>query len=419
MTNDAIPCMYSLFITRLLELGEQLALVGSLEQSHPGLGDLLERGLDNVLTLVPNLELSLGNSLLEKLKPFGPLVGIVHDDEALDLNPHAHDLEPVLEAGDGVPGAVVVRDGSACSNTAVPRHARKHEVEDLAADVVEVDVCEVGSGFLQVGPERRGLVVQALVGPERLDPLAFGISARDTDHTLAPEELLGDLDGHAAGGTCCAGNHHDVFGRGTSDLGETAVSGQASESESAEVVRRAEAFGERRSRLDGARGKHDLLLPSRRGDDDVALVELGGRRLEDFGETAGAHDFALLDGGDVEARRVLHLAQPAALGGVVGEVEGLDEDVVVFHGAGLGLLESEGRVGAVNHGEPFGLVGQYPLASLDHGCGGGVSRVVCCCVLRLELGIVGAREMSSGSKLNLEEAERTGHSTKVRKQQRI
>lgn len=62
----------------------------------------------------------------------------------LDLNSHAHDLEPVFQASDGISGAVVVRDSTACSNASVPGHAGEHEVQNLATDVVEVDVSELG-----------------------------------------------------------------------------------------------------------------------------------------------------------------------------------------------------------------------------------------------------------------------------------
>ena len=88
-----------------------------------------------------------------------------------------------------------------------------------------------------------------------------------------------------------------------------------------------------------------------------------------FGETASAHHLALLDGGHVEAGGVLHLAQPAALGWVVGEVDGLEEEVVIFDGAGLGFNQFESRVGTIDDGAAVGACLEYPLACLDHSCG--------------------------------------------------
>ena len=82
--------------------------------------------------------------------------------------------------------------------------AHVRDVEHLATDVVEVDIHVVGSGLLQVGGERRGLVVQALVGAERLHPLALLVGTSNADDTLATDQLLGDLNGHAASGTCGA-----------------------------------------------------------------------------------------------------------------------------------------------------------------------------------------------------------------------
>ncbi len=46
--------------------------------------------------------------------------------------------------------------------------------------------------------------------------------------------------------------------------------------------------------------------------------------MEDFAEAAGVHGGVEGDGGDVEAGGVDGGGDPAALAGVVGEVEGLD-----------------------------------------------------------------------------------------------
>jgi hypothetical protein len=362
--------------SRLLDVCDKLALVGALEQKHPGRRHIFEFRLHNVFVLSRDSQSAILNTLLEQLDGLGPLISEVHNNEAFQFDAHADNLEPILETGDGIPRAVVVRDGATSSNTAVLRHAGKHQVQNLAADVVEVDVGEIRRGLLQVCRKRGGLVVQALVCAETLHPRTLFVAARDADHTLAADELLGDLDGHATGSTGGAGDDNDVFGRRTRNLGQTAPSGQAGKSKSTKVVSRIKATGELRSGLDLVGGQHDLLCPTGGGDDDVALLELGGSRLDDFGETASAHDLALLDGGHVEAGGVLHLAQPATLGRVIGEVEGLDEDVVVLDGAGLSILEGESGVGSVNHGAAVWSIGKNPLACLNHGCGVVLIRLV-------------------------------------------
>jgi hypothetical protein len=187
---------------RLVDLREKLALVGTGEETHPSLGDLVKAGLNNVLALISNSELALGDALLEDLQVLSELISEIQDDEALDLDSHSDDFEPVLQAGEGIAGAVVVGDRTASSDAAELGHASEHQVENLAANVVEVDVDVVGSGLLQVGGERRGLVVQALVGAEGLDPFTLLVSTSNADDTLAADQLLGNLNGHAASGTC-------------------------------------------------------------------------------------------------------------------------------------------------------------------------------------------------------------------------
>jgi hypothetical protein len=68
----------SFHVSRLLDdLGQQLSLVGALEQKQPGLRHVFELGLDNVLVRVPNRQLVLSDTLLQKLECLAELGGKV------------------------------------------------------------------------------------------------------------------------------------------------------------------------------------------------------------------------------------------------------------------------------------------------------------------------------------------------------
>lgn len=78
------------------------------------------------------------------------------------------------------------------------------------------------------------------------------------------------------------------------------------------------------------------------------------------------------DGRRVEAIRVGFGADPAALGGVVGEVEEFEEELVFLEGEGEGRgLQFEGLVFAGEGGEGSRFFGEEPLAGLGWVGGGG------------------------------------------------
>ena len=87
---------------------------------------------------------------------------------------------------------------------------------------------------------------------------------------------------------------------------------------------------------------------------------LGGG-LEHQGDGVSAHGFPELDGGYVEAVWGDVGVDPAALGGVVGEVEGFEEDLVRAEGGEGGGFEAEGGVGAGEGGEGGGFGVEDPL----------------------------------------------------------
>lgn len=96
----------------------------------------------------------------------------------------------------------------------------------------------------------------------------------------------------------------------------------------------------------------------------------GGPGGEDLAEGAGAHRGVEGDGGGVEALGGDGGVDPGALGGVVGEVEGAEEEFLGLKGRERGGVEGECWVGAGEVGVSDGAVGELPLGCLggEGGC---------------------------------------------------
>ena len=123
----------------LLNSRYQFAGVPTAEQPQPGLRDILEARLDNLLSIL-NAQLAVRESLLENIESFLSLVQVIHDNEALALQPHRDDFEPILDAISLVAGAVVLRYGTATDDSSVLGHVSQREVRDLTANIVEVHI---------------------------------------------------------------------------------------------------------------------------------------------------------------------------------------------------------------------------------------------------------------------------------------
>lgn len=110
---------------------------------------------------------------------------------------------------------------------------------------------------------------------------------------------------------------------------------------------------------------HQRILGQRRG--------LG---LDDFSDGAGAHGLAGADGWNIETIGRLSVGRdPAALGGVVGEELGAEEDLSILNRRQIGRLDRKGGIGAVEDGFTDNLAVEHPLASLS-----GKRHGVCVCV---------------------------------------
>lgn len=142
------------------QLRHQLARILPLKQPQPRLGHILHPRLYHCLALLRNPQRAILNRPPQQLLRLARLLGrIVQDDETPDGEPHGDDVEPIPHHVWLL--GVVARDGAAGGDTAVAGHVGEHEVEDLAADVVVVDVHSVFSGLSEVIFEGGGFVVEA------------------------------------------------------------------------------------------------------------------------------------------------------------------------------------------------------------------------------------------------------------------
>ena len=136
-------------------------------------------------------------------------------------------------------------------------------VEDLATDVVEVDVDPLGGKFAQPPAHVLGAVVDAGVEPEIVDdPAAFLRGTGDADHP-APDRL-GDLARDRPDRARGTGHDHGFPGDRFTDVHHPDVSGQAGHPEDGQrlLVRHAV-----RDHL--ATAHHCQPLPAGRGDSRV------------------------------------------------------------------------------------------------------------------------------------------------------
>nr|GFD15738.1 hypothetical protein [Tanacetum cinerariifolium] len=203
-----------------------------------------------------------------------------------------------------------------------------------------------------------GLVVHTHVGAERLDPLALLVTTGDTNDLLAADQVLRDLDNHAASSTCCARNNNNVILCRARDVGDAVVGCKTGATYSIirqkpglrneELTERAKVVCDADASLlvsgngaDLVRLDDSVVCPAKRTGNECALLQAAGVRLDHLANGKRAHNLALLDGRNVETLRVHALLDPSALSGVVREVEVLDKDLV---GAELGecdVLELE------------------------------------------------------------------------------
>ncbi|KAI6752407.1 hypothetical protein HG530_013776 [Fusarium avenaceum] len=333
------------------ELGQELALVTTAEEPHPHLRLLLNGSLNYRLGSL-QLDAAVGSGANKLAQDGGDLVHVVEHDEAADVDAARDKLEPVLESHGLV--RVVTADGTADSDVAVLLDAGKHGVEDLAADVVEVDIDFVGGDGLEVLEEGRALVVDALVGTDALHPLTLLVGAGNTNDTLSLEDLGGDLNSHGASGAGSGRNNNGVLGLSLAGI----------------EVCNGEVVGQGGQSLRVLGFKDDILAPGAEVEihTEIADLELVGSGLDDLCDDTRSHGRAHGHGRHVEALRGDGALDEVPQASVVGEVLALDEDLAVLQlreGNGLQLPSS---VRAGENRLPCGLVDQDPLLGAVRRC---------------------------------------------------
>src|SRR5262245_37666072 len=164
------------------DLHHHLADVFAGEELVQRLDELVDAGLDHVLL---HYQLALRNPAGHGRDRLAVALGVVEHHEALHagaVDQQAHVVGRAAIAG----GRVVLADGAANADAAVECDLGQADVQDLAADVVEIDVDTVGREFAQAFGHVLALVVDA------------GVEAELVDHKGALVGAASDADGPAA-----------------------------------------------------------------------------------------------------------------------------------------------------------------------------------------------------------------------------
>src|SRR6185436_913946 len=177
------------------ELDELLAKIVALQQANQA----SRRGFDSIEHGLAVLELSCYDELEQRRVRFRVALDPVEHDHPLDLDPVDEDRAEHLDAV-GL-GRVVLGDQAADDDSRAKIHQAQQRVEDLAADVLEVDIDDFRARRLQIVVQVAGLVVDARIEAERAHVLAFLRPAGDSDRTAAPGfRQLADDHADRAGG---------------------------------------------------------------------------------------------------------------------------------------------------------------------------------------------------------------------------
>src|SRR5262249_26319496 len=198
-------------------------------------------GVDAALThVLAKLEFALLVPLAKLGDRLRHAAGPIEHDQPL----HAQSLR---EYGAQVPralrqlGGVVGSDQSTHGDASERVHLHKHRVEDIAADVLEVDVDALRRGGPQVGGEIAGPVVNARVQAQLGNDVAALLGpAGDADRPASLD--FGDLANDRADRTGGGGHHHGFPRFGLADLKEPEVGGPAGHAEAAQPALQGRLF---------------------------------------------------------------------------------------------------------------------------------------------------------------------------------
>src|SRR5690606_5790314 len=274
----------------LADLHHQLAEVLPLQQTDEG----FRRILQPLHYLLAILDLAVGVPSAHRLVELAVTMPvIIEDDEAL----HAHALlqdgleqqrqaiRPVRQAG-----TVVLRDHTAHGYARIGIEQWQHRIEDLAADVLVIDVDALATLACQFLREARLAMVDAGIETQGLDGMAaFFLTTGDTYHMAALE--LADL-AHGCANRPGGGGHYQGFaGLRLTDVQQPHVGSEARHPEHAQRMgRRFHVAGELEQTI--AIG-HRIVLPAIAAEHPVAWLVI---RMTGFGDPAyGAADHHITD----------------------------------------------------------------------------------------------------------------------------
>ena len=140
-----VTCTGDESLTCALQLDHALAAVFTREQPDQRLRRVLEARDDVFL----DLQFAGRHPRLQVSERLVALRHVVHHDEALHDEPFHHDQAGHAAWTVCVRHAVILRDCTAASDAAVQIHLRQAGFQDVAADIVEIDVDAFGRGGAQ------------------------------------------------------------------------------------------------------------------------------------------------------------------------------------------------------------------------------------------------------------------------------
>src|SRR5258708_29888994 len=182
-------------------------------------------------------------------------------------------------------------------------HAAQDFLHDFSADVFKIDVNAIGSGDSEFFFPVRMLVVDSSVEAEILgDPGAFVIRAGNANDAAAVN--LSNLSGDAASGAGGGGDDERFAFLGRGYLhSEKSSEPVKTEHAKEDGIRNERNLGQLLEEALRGRIDDNVLLKTGEARYAIALLVIGVPRLDDFGETARAHDFADRDSGKVTIDR--------------------------------------------------------------------------------------------------------------------
>src|ERR1051325_545765 len=311
------------------DLHHHLAEVFAGEELVQRLDELVDAGLDHVLF---RLQLALGHPAGHGRDRLAVALGVVKHHEALHAGAVDEQAHVVGRSADG--RGIVLADGAADTDAAVEGDLGQADVQDLAADVVEIDIDAVGRELAQAFGHVLALVVDAGVEAEFVDHKgALADAAGDADSPPALD--LGQLTNDRAHGAGCARDYDRVPRLHGADVEQPEVGGHARHAEAAEVALQRHAAGLDLLQLPAL---HDGVF-LHTGDSGDLVAGAKGRvvRFQHLPRAAGAHHLAQFDRRDVASARV----HPAAHGRVERQVRYLHQHFALSERRDLDGLERE------------------------------------------------------------------------------